>query len=148
VEFRIVPILAQPKGAEMLRGVALRQASTRLRWGDGEQTRSFLYIDEFMEGAVWLLGSVFPGPINIASEGRGIFRDQGVRGRTSDNRLAQQGAVLGAYTIPIYRTGIDLSTDRAAGRQGFALQRDHPIPGALQYTEASAGPSPASAVFP
>src|ERR1700749_3132474 len=37
-------------------------------WGDGAQTRSFLYIDECVEGTVRLLRSNFPGPVNIGSE--------------------------------------------------------------------------------
>src|SRR5262249_40775172 len=37
-------------------------------WGDGEQTRSFLYIDECVEATVRLMRSAFPGPINIGSE--------------------------------------------------------------------------------
>jgi nucleoside-diphosphate-sugar epimerase len=37
-------------------------------WGDGEQTRSFLYIDECVEGIVRLLRSSFAGPVNIGSE--------------------------------------------------------------------------------
>jgi nucleoside-diphosphate-sugar epimerase len=77
-------------------------------WGDGEQTRSFLYIDECLEGTTRLLRSNFPGPVNIGSEemvtinalvdivadiaGKRIYKrhvvgPQGVRGRNSDNRL-------------------------------------------------------------
>jgi nucleoside-diphosphate-sugar epimerase len=37
-------------------------------WGDGEQTRSFLYIDECLEGTIRLLRSEFTGPVNIGSE--------------------------------------------------------------------------------
>jgi nucleoside-diphosphate-sugar epimerase len=37
-------------------------------WGDGEQTRSFLYIDECLEGTMRLLRSEFTGPVNIGSE--------------------------------------------------------------------------------
>ncbi|HDK25940.1 MAG TPA: NAD-dependent epimerase/dehydratase family protein, partial [Candidatus Atribacteria bacterium] len=37
-------------------------------WGDGEQTRSFLYIDECLEGVDRLMGSEFTGPVNIGSE--------------------------------------------------------------------------------
>ena len=37
-------------------------------WGDGKQTRSFLYIDECVEGTVRLLRSNFAGPVNIGSE--------------------------------------------------------------------------------
>ena len=37
-------------------------------WGDGKQTRSFLYIDECLEGVRRLMESDFTGPINIGSE--------------------------------------------------------------------------------
>jgi len=77
-------------------------------WGDGDQTRSFLYIDECIEGTVRLLRSTFPGPVNIGSEEmitidhlvdlvvevaekrigkKHIPGPQGVRGRNSDNGL-------------------------------------------------------------
>jgi GDP-D-mannose 3', 5'-epimerase len=77
-------------------------------WGDGEQTRSFLYIDECVEGTVRLLRSSFAGPVNIGSQEmvtinqlvdlvaeiagkrigkRHISGPLGVRGRNSDNRL-------------------------------------------------------------
>jgi GDP-D-mannose 3', 5'-epimerase len=77
-------------------------------WGDGEQTRSFLYIDECVEGVRRLMESDFTGPVNIGSEEmvtinqlaemvmdiagkrlsvRHIRGPLGVRGRNSDNRL-------------------------------------------------------------
>jgi GDP-D-mannose 3', 5'-epimerase len=77
-------------------------------WGDGEQTRSFLYIDECLEGTTRLIRSNFFGPVNIGSEemvtinqlvdavadiaGKRIIKrhvsgPQGVRGRNSDNRM-------------------------------------------------------------
>lgn len=37
-------------------------------WGDGRQTRSFLYIDECLEGVQRLMRSDYPGPLNIGSE--------------------------------------------------------------------------------
>ena len=37
-------------------------------WGDGEQTRSFLYIDECIEATRRLMDSDFQGPVNIGSE--------------------------------------------------------------------------------
>src|SRR5439155_20787159 len=37
-------------------------------WGDGLQTRSFLYIDECLEGVRRLVESDFTGPVNIGSE--------------------------------------------------------------------------------
>ncbi len=77
-------------------------------WGDGLQTRSFLYIDECLEGVRRLMESEFQGPVNIGSEEmvsinglaemamriagkrlriRHIPGPLGVRGRNSDNRL-------------------------------------------------------------
>ena len=77
-------------------------------WGDGLQTRSFLYIDECIEGVRRLMESDFTGPVNIGSEEmvtinrlaemvmdiagkrlevRHISGPLGVRGRNSDNRL-------------------------------------------------------------
>jgi GDP-D-mannose 3', 5'-epimerase len=77
-------------------------------WGDGEQTRSFLFIDECIEGVRRLMNSEFTGPVNIGSEEmvtinqlattvmqiagkrlsiRHISGPLGVRGRNSDNRL-------------------------------------------------------------
>jgi nucleoside-diphosphate-sugar epimerase len=37
-------------------------------WGDGNQTRSFLYIDECIEAIIKLMESDFVGPVNIGSE--------------------------------------------------------------------------------
>ncbi|MDM9626078.1 NAD-dependent epimerase/dehydratase family protein [Rhizobium sp. S152] len=83
-------------------------------WGDGEQTRSFLYIDECIEGTLLLMRSDFEGPVNIGSDEmvtinqlvdmvcviagkrlhkRHVTGPLGVRGRNSDNRLVEQ--VLG-----------------------------------------------------
>lgn len=77
-------------------------------WGDGKQTRSFLYIDECLEGVRRLMTSDFTGPVNIGSEEmvtinqladmimkiagkelgiKHIPGPLGVRGRNSDNRL-------------------------------------------------------------
>jgi GDP-D-mannose 3', 5'-epimerase len=80
-------------------------------WGDGMQTRSFLYIDECVEGIRRLMESDCPGPLNIGSDEmvtinqlaaiamriagkklriRHIDGPLGVRGRNSDNRLIAQ----------------------------------------------------------
>ena len=77
-------------------------------WGDGKQTRSFLYISECLEGTLRLMRSQFTGPVNIGSEemisidglvdlaasiaGKTLRKKHipgptGVRGRTSDNAL-------------------------------------------------------------
>ncbi len=37
-------------------------------WGDGQQTRSFLYVDECVEAVLRLMESNFTGPVNIGSE--------------------------------------------------------------------------------
>ena len=80
-------------------------------WGDGEQTRSFLYIDECVEGVLRLTRSNFTDPVNIGSDEmvtinqlvemamriankrltiRHIPGPLGVRGRNSDNRLINE----------------------------------------------------------
>jgi GDP-D-mannose 3', 5'-epimerase len=80
-------------------------------WGDGRQTRSFLYIDECLEAVRRLVDSDFEGPVNIGSEEmvtidalarmvmdiagkelttRHVPGPLGVRGRNSDNRLIRE----------------------------------------------------------
>jgi GDP-D-mannose 3',5'-epimerase len=80
-------------------------------WGDGSQTRSFLYIDECLEGIRRLMCSKFTGPVNIGSDEMISINDlakmviaisgkevrvknipgpTGVRGRNSDNTLIDQ----------------------------------------------------------
>ena len=80
-------------------------------WGDGTQTRSFLYIDECVEGTLRLTRSDFEGPVNIGSDqmvtinelarlamdvaGKELSINHiegplGVRGRNSDNRLIEE----------------------------------------------------------
>lgn len=80
-------------------------------WGDGKQTRSFLYIDECLEGVRRLMKSDFTGPVNIGSEEmvsinqlaqmimdiagkkltvKHVPGPLGVRGRNSDNRMMEE----------------------------------------------------------
>lgn len=80
-------------------------------WGDGLRTRSFLYVDECVEGTIRLTRSAFVGPVNIGSEEmvtinrlaeivmevarkkvtiKHISGPLGVRGRNSDNRLIKK----------------------------------------------------------
>jgi len=80
-------------------------------WGDGLQTRSFLYIDECVEGVRRLMQSDFTGPVNIGSDEMVTINDlvamacsvenkqlkvthidgpTGVRGRNSDNKLISE----------------------------------------------------------
>ncbi len=95
--------------AAICRKVAIARSGETIEvWGDGLQTRSFLYIDECLEGVLRLTRSNFEGPVNIGSEemitinqlvdivadiaGKTIYKHHipgplGVRGRNSDNRL-------------------------------------------------------------
>jgi nucleoside-diphosphate-sugar epimerase len=81
-------------------------------WGDGLQTRSYLYIDECLEGIERLMQSDFVGPVNIGSEEMVTLNQlaemvigfsnkklyiinvdvahTGVRGRNSDNKLIKK----------------------------------------------------------
>lgn len=80
-------------------------------WGDGKQTRSYLFIDECLKGVRKLMDSDFSGPVNIGSEEmvtlnqlaqmvmsiagqnlsiKHIKGPLGVRGRCSDNRLIKK----------------------------------------------------------
>ena len=53
--------------AAMCRKVAEGQSEIEV-WGDGHQTRSFLYVDECVEAVLRLMESEFLGPVNIGSE--------------------------------------------------------------------------------
>lgn len=80
-------------------------------WGDGKQTRSFLIVDECVDGIRRLMDSDFSGPVNIGSEEmisinnfakmvigisgkdisiKNIDGPTGVRGRNSDNALIKE----------------------------------------------------------
>jgi GDP-D-mannose 3',5'-epimerase len=55
--------------AALCRKVAeAREGDTIETWGDGQQTRSFLYIDECMDGVRRLMDSDVTGPLDIGSE--------------------------------------------------------------------------------
>ena len=53
--------------AAICRKVAMSDGVVEV-WGDGEQTRSFLYIDECIQGVRKLMDSDFIGPVNIGSD--------------------------------------------------------------------------------
>jgi GDP-D-mannose 3',5'-epimerase len=81
-------------------------------WGDGEQTRSFMYVDDCVEGMLRLMSSDYREPLNLGTDrlitinelvdliakiaGKRLTRrhdlnkPQGVRGRNSDNRRLRQ----------------------------------------------------------
>lgn len=94
--------------AAICRKVALAQDGDTIEvWGDGNQTRSYNYIDDCVEGIYRLMRSDFDQPLNLGQDrtvsinqlvdmvaaiaGKTIFKShdlskpQGVRGRNSDN---------------------------------------------------------------
>ena len=114
-----VPAALSRKIAETLDGGEIEV------WGDGKQTRSFLYIDECVEGIIRLMDSNFKGPVNIGSEemisindlanniidisGKMIYIKNiegptGVRGRNSNNNLIKE-KIGWSPTQPLY-TGL------------------------------------------
>ncbi len=98
--------------AALCRKVAMAPDNGEIEiWGDGEQTRSFLFVDECIEGVRRLMNSDFTGPVNIGSEemvtinqlaqmimqieGKNLSIKHipgplGVRGRNSDNNLIKE----------------------------------------------------------
>ena len=115
--------------AAVCRKVALAEDGGEIEiWGNGQQTRSFLYIDECIKGVLLLMNSKFQGPVNIGSEEmitidnlaklamkisgkklsiKHIDGPTGVLGRNSDNRLIKEK--LGwSPDIPL-KTGLELT---------------------------------------
>jgi GDP-D-mannose 3',5'-epimerase len=100
-------------------------------WGDGDQTRSFCYVDDCVEGIYRLMMSAYPGPVNLGTDRlvtinelasliieasgksdltlRHIDGPQGVRGRNSDNSRIRNilgwepGVSLEEGLVPTYR---------------------------------------------
>jgi GDP-D-mannose 3', 5'-epimerase len=99
--------------AAISRKVALAQNGGTIDvWGDGEQTRSFMYIEDCVEGLVRLMASNYREPLNLGNDRlisvnglvdlitgiagkhlnkrHDLSKPQGVRGRNSDNsRLSE-----------------------------------------------------------
>jgi nucleoside-diphosphate-sugar epimerase len=94
--------------AAICRKVALAENGGEIEvWGDGEQTRSFMYIDDCVEGLIRIMASEYPEPLNLGTDelitinelvnlvariaGKRITKrhnlsgPQGVRGRNSNN---------------------------------------------------------------
>jgi nucleoside-diphosphate-sugar epimerase len=126
-------------------------------WGDGEQTRSFLYIDECVEAVRRLMQSSFHGPVNIGSEEMvtinqmafmimGIAKKTltikhvtgplGVRGRNSDNKLIR--AELGWEPTMALKDGLTHTYAWIEEQVHIAKEVNHK--GALQ-TEADKMPA-------
>jgi len=96
--------------AAISRKVALAQSGGEIEvWGDGEQTRSFMFIDDCVEGLIRLMASDYSEPLNLGTDElvtvnqlidivseiaskklrkkHDLDKPQGVRGRNSDNAL-------------------------------------------------------------
>jgi nucleoside-diphosphate-sugar epimerase len=116
--------------AAISRKVALTPNGSEIQvWGDGEQTRSFMYVDDCVEGLLRLMASNYREPLNLGNDrlisinglvdlvsriaGKRLFKKhdlskpQGVRGRNSDNtRLSD---VLGWAPGIALETGLDIT---------------------------------------
>jgi nucleoside-diphosphate-sugar epimerase len=120
-------------------------------WGDGKQTRSFLYVDECIEGVRRLMESDFSGPVNVGSEEmvtinrlaeiimeiagkrltiRHIPGPLGVRGRNSDNRLIRER--LGWAPGRLLREGLAKTYGWIAAQVEEALESRRVAPAAQQ----------------
>jgi len=113
--------------AAMCRKAAMAEDGGEIEvWGDGLQTRSFLYIDECLEAVSRLMDSDFHGPVNIGSEEMIAINDfaqmaidisgknvtikniegpEGVRGRNCDNTLL--GEKIGWVPSKTLREGME-----------------------------------------
>ncbi len=114
--------------AAICRKVALASDGAEVEvWGDGKQTRSFLYIDDCVEGIYRIMQSDYPHPLNLGSDemitidelvdlvaeiaGKKIrkrydlTKPQGVRGRNSDNTRMRE--VLGWEPRVSLREGME-----------------------------------------
>ncbi len=98
--------------AAICRKVAIAKDGTSIEiWGDGQQTRSFLFVEECIEGILRLMDADFSGPVNLGSDEMISINDFarlvikisgktldlnhikgpiGVNGRNSDNRLIEE----------------------------------------------------------
>jgi nucleoside-diphosphate-sugar epimerase len=117
-------------------------------WGDGRQTRSFLFIDECLEAVRRLMESDFSGPVNIGSEEmisindfarmvigisgkrisiRNIAGPTGVRGRKSDNALIKES--LGWAPSQLLKKGVEITyqwiNDQLKRQRHTAKEREH-----------------------
>ncbi len=94
--------------AAICRKVALASDGSEIEvWGDGQQTRSFMYVDDCVEGIYRIMHSAYPQPLNLGTDElvtidqlvdlvsaiagkriekkHALSKPQGVRGRNSDN---------------------------------------------------------------
>jgi GDP-D-mannose 3',5'-epimerase len=116
--------------AAISRKIALAQDRGELEiWGDGEQTRSFMYVDDCVEGLLRLMASDYHEPLNLGTDrlisinglvdlistiaGKQLVKrhdlgkPQGVRGRNSDNTRLKK--VLGWEPSISLEAGLDVT---------------------------------------
>ena len=132
--------------AAICRKVAAARDGTIDVWGDGQQTRSFMYIDDCVDGIVRLMNSDHHSPMNLGSSelvtvnelvrmvsavaGKEIVaihdlsKPQGVRGRNSDNTLIRQ--VLGWEPRTPLRDGLEHTYRWIAGQVSEPHARSAP----------------------
>jgi nucleoside-diphosphate-sugar epimerase len=110
-------------------------------WGDGEQTRSFCYIDDCLKGIYKLMRSDFPNPLNLGQDRlisineladlimkiagvqlakRHVEGPQGVRGRNSDNTLLTK--ILGWWPDISLEDGLTRTYQWIESRVAMKLQ--------------------------
>ena len=109
-------------------------------WGDGEQTRSFTYIDDCLEGTQRMMHSDVTEPLNVGSDQMVTINElvdivekiagvklkrkydldapKGVRGRNSNNTQIKRAAELGAEHPARGRHGKDIRVDPRRDREG------------------------------
>jgi GDP-D-mannose 3',5'-epimerase len=137
--------------AALCRKVAMAASGRSIEvWGDGEQTRSFCYVDDAVEGLHRLMRSDYREPLNIGTEElvtidqlvhriielsgkqgisiRHVDGPQGVRGRNSDNSRLRK--VLG------WEPRVPLSTGLARTYQWIKTQVDAESPASTYSVSA------------
>jgi GDP-D-mannose 3', 5'-epimerase len=134
--------------AALCRKVALAEPGGSIEvWGDGEQTRSFCYVDDCVEGIYRIMRSSYRSPLNLgtdrmvsvnqlariiidisgkpAIEIEHVPGPQGVRGRNSDNTRLREvtgwepGVSLEEGLVPTYRWIEEQLTGRRAPARGL-----------------------------
>jgi GDP-D-mannose 3', 5'-epimerase len=136
--------------AAICRKIALSKNEAIEVWGDGQQTRSFMYIDDCVEGIYRLMQSDYPHPLNLGSDelvsvdqlveivantaGRSVTkqhdltRPQGVRGRNSDNTRLREilgwepGTTIAEGIKPTYSWIASRYLQRVAGPHVLAAE--------------------------
>ena len=116
--------------AAICRKVAMAEPGSTIEiWGDGKQTRSFMFIDDCLEGLLRLMASDYREPLNLGTEemvsvdelvdivctiagkrlrmSHQLDRPQGVRGRNSDNSRLRK--VLGWEPTTKLRNGLEVT---------------------------------------